>query len=77
MPRRKISIFATFGGHLGFLRKLENCEYLGNGISSSLMLGWRYTPRQWSCLSYVFLLEYWLLHLWVSFDVDSALLKSY
>ena len=28
---------------------MKNCEYLGKGISSSLMLGGRYTPRQWSC----------------------------
>ena len=26
-------------------------------------------------LSYIFLLESWLLHLWVSFCVDEALLK--
>ena len=24
----KISIFATFGSHLGFLRKMKKCEYL-------------------------------------------------
>ena len=28
---------------------MKNCEYLGKGISSPLMLGGRYTPRQWSC----------------------------
>ena len=28
MPRGEISIFATFGGHLGFLRKMKKCEYL-------------------------------------------------
>ena len=28
MQRGKISIFATFGGHLGFLRKMKKCEYL-------------------------------------------------
>ena len=28
MPRGKNSIFATFGGHLGFLRKMKKCEYL-------------------------------------------------
>ena len=30
MQRGKISIFATFGGHLGFLRKVKKCEYLEN-----------------------------------------------
>ena len=30
MQRGKISIFATFGGHLGFLRKMMKCEYLKN-----------------------------------------------
>ena len=51
VPRGKISVFGTFGGHLGFLRKMKNnyCEYLGKGISSPLMLGGRYTPRQWFC----------------------------
>ena len=28
VPRGKISIFGTFGGHLGFSRKMKNCEYL-------------------------------------------------
>ena len=28
----------------------EKYEYLGNGISSPLILGGRYTPRQWSCI---------------------------
>ena len=28
--------------------KMKNCEYLGKAISSALMLGRRYTPRQWS-----------------------------
>ena len=28
---------------------MKNCEYLGKGISSPLMLGGRCTPRQWSC----------------------------
>ena len=42
MPREKISIFATFGGHLGFLRKMKKCENFGKGISSPLMLGGRY-----------------------------------
>ena len=28
--------------------KMKNCEYLGKAISSALMLGGRYTPRQWS-----------------------------
>ena len=26
----KISIFATFGGHLGFSQKMEKCQYLEN-----------------------------------------------
>ena len=30
VERRKISFFATFGGHLGFLRKMKKCEYLEN-----------------------------------------------
>ena len=30
MQRGKISILATFGGHLGFLRKMKKCEYLEN-----------------------------------------------
>ena len=30
MQRGKISIFATFGGHLGFLQKMKKCEYLEN-----------------------------------------------
>ena len=30
MEREKISIFATFGGHLGFYRKIKKCEYLKN-----------------------------------------------
>ena len=29
--------------------KMKNCEYLGKAVSSPLMLGGRYTPRQWSC----------------------------
>ena len=28
MQRGKISIFTTFGGHLGFLRKMKKCGYL-------------------------------------------------
>ena len=32
---------------------MKNCEYLGKAISSPLMLGGRYTPRQWS-LSKIF-----------------------
>ena len=32
---------------------MKNCEYLGKAISSSLMLGGRYTPRQWSCFFFV------------------------
>ena len=35
MPRGKISIFATFGVHLGFLRKMKKCEYLENRKRSS------------------------------------------
>ena len=30
MQRGKISIFATFGDYLGFLRKMKKCEYLEN-----------------------------------------------
>ena len=30
VQRGKISIFATFGGHFGFLRKIEKCQYLEN-----------------------------------------------
>ena len=30
IQRGKISIFATFGGHLGFQRKMKKCEYLEN-----------------------------------------------
>ena len=30
MQRGKFSIFATFGAHLGFLRKMKKCEYLEN-----------------------------------------------
>ena len=30
MQKGKISIFATLGGHLGFLRKIKKCEYLEN-----------------------------------------------
>ena len=28
MERGKFSIFATFGGHLGFFWKMKKCEYL-------------------------------------------------
>ena len=28
VQRGEISIFATFGGHLGFLRKMKKCQYL-------------------------------------------------
>ena len=38
---KKIAIFATFCGHLGFLRKMKKCEYLGKGISSPVMHGAR------------------------------------
>ena len=30
MQRGKISLFATFGSHLGFLQKMKKCEYLEN-----------------------------------------------
>ena len=30
MYKGKISIFATFDAHLGFLLKLKNCKYLRN-----------------------------------------------
>ena len=30
VQRGKISIFATFGGHFGFLQKIEKCQYLEN-----------------------------------------------
>ena len=30
MERGIFSIFATFGGHLGFLRKMKKCEYFEN-----------------------------------------------
>ena len=30
IQRVKISIFATFGGHLGLKRKMKKCEYLEN-----------------------------------------------
>ena len=30
VQRGKISIFATFGGHLGYSRKMEKCQYLEN-----------------------------------------------
>ena len=30
VQRGKISIFATFGGLFGFLRKIEKCQYLEN-----------------------------------------------
>ena len=35
MQRGKISIFATFGGHLGFLQKMKKCEYLENHTRES------------------------------------------
>ena len=34
--------------NLIYLLNLQNCEYLRKAISSALMLGGRYTPRQWS-----------------------------
>ena len=30
VPWGKISIFPTFGGHLGFEQKIKKCEYLKN-----------------------------------------------
>ena len=30
VQRREISIFATFGGHLGFLQKMKKSQYLEN-----------------------------------------------
>ena len=38
--------------------------YLSTGISDTV------TIESLLYLSYIFLLESWLLHLWVSFDVD-------
>ena len=35
VQRGKISIFASFGGHFGFLRKIEKCQYLENRKRSS------------------------------------------
>ena len=35
VQRGKISIFATFGGHLTFLRKMKKCQYLENRNRSS------------------------------------------
>ena len=32
---------------------MKNCEYLGKANSSALMLGGRYTPRQWSCQKFL------------------------
>ena len=40
MERGKIPVFATFGGHLGFLRKMKKCEYPENrkrAISSEFL----------------------------------------
>ena len=31
---------------------MKNCDYLGKAIFSPLMLGVRYTPRQWSCQTF-------------------------
>ena len=36
--------------------------YLSTGISNTIL--------SLLYFSYIFLLEYWLLHLWVSFDID-------
>ena len=41
VERGKIWIFATVGGHLGFLPKMKRCEYLGKDISSPVMLDGR------------------------------------
>ena len=45
MQRGKFSIFATFGGHLGFLRKMKKCEYLENGKRYRAILSEFLTPR--------------------------------
>ena len=39
--------------------KMKNCEYLGKAISSPLMLGGRYTPRQWSCQKFLSPQKWW------------------
>ena len=39
--------------------KMKNCEYLRKAISSPLMLGGRYTPRQWSCQKFLFPQKLW------------------
>ena len=36
VQRREISIFATFGGHLGFLWKMKKCQYLENRKSRAI-----------------------------------------
>ena len=38
---------------------MKNCEYLGKAISSSLMLGGRYTLRQWSCQKFLSPQKWW------------------
>ena len=35
IQRGKFSIFAIFGGHFGFLRKMKKCEYLENRTRES------------------------------------------
>ena len=69
VPRGKISVFTTFGCHLGFQRKMKNCEYLAKGISSPVMLGGRYIPRQWSCyaMKFNFLQNQLYLHVYCNF----------
>ena len=39
--------------------KMKNCEYLGKAISSPLMLGGRYTPRQWSWQKFLSPQKWW------------------
>ena len=39
--------------------KMKNCEYLGKAISSALMLGGRYTPRQWSWQKFLSPQKWW------------------
>ena len=47
----------TFGR--AFIHENENCEYLRKAISSPLMLGGRYTPRQWSCQKFLSPQKWW------------------
>ena len=50
VPRGKISVFHHFWLPSWISVENENCEYLAKGISSPVMLGGRYIPRQWCCL---------------------------